>query len=327
MSSKGPDLSGRRLLLVDDDKANTRLLREGLADWRFAVKEAHDGQSALAEIRDWKPDIVVMDVEMPKYSGVEVCRIVKGQPQVFGFVPVILMTARGGSGKIEGLELGADDYLVKPFDLHELGARVKSMLRLKALNDENLRMNAALMGEQEKLKLANEQLKALSRTDGLTELINRRYFDERFKEEFTRSHRYRNPLTVMMIDIDHFKKLNDNYGHPFGDQVLRGTAAAVKQALRVGVDIVARYGGEEIACVLPETAANDARVAAERVRSKVASAEYKSGDQPVRVTVSIGVASFPTPGIEDAAALLRSADEALYRAKSGGRNCVRLHEE
>jgi diguanylate cyclase (GGDEF)-like protein len=329
---RGSELAGRRVLVVDDDRTNIRLVKDGLS--RLAGKdrplfaEAHDGQEALAKIRDWKPDIVVMDVEMPKYSGVDVCRIVKGQPQVFGFVPVILMTARGGGGKIEGLELGADDYLVKPFDILELGARVSSMLRLKTLQDELSRVNGALREEQGKLKKVNEQLQALSRTDGLTGLMNRRYFNERFAEEFARSHRYRNALTLMMVDIDHFKQLNDGFGHPFGDVVLKETAGVVRETLRTGVDIVARYGGEEIACVMPETAGTEGRIVAERLRQRVADQEYVSEDgRAVSVTVSVGVASFPVDGIDDADAFLRAADEALYRAKQAGRNCVRLHEE
>src|SRR2546422_308435 len=154
--AKVSEPAGRRILVVDDDKANTRFVRDGLDSGKFIFREVHDGQAALAQIRDWKPEIVIMDVEMPKYSGVDVCRIVKGQPAVFGFVPVILMTARGGAGKIEGLELGADDYLVKPVDMMELAARVRSMLRLKGLHDENLKVSEALKEEHAKLESAYE---------------------------------------------------------------------------------------------------------------------------------------------------------------------------
>jgi two-component system cell cycle response regulator len=320
------ELKGRRILVVDDDGANIRLVREGLAAYEYAFTEAQDGAKALSAIRADRPDLIIMDVEMPGLSGVEVCRIVKANQGEtgFGFIPVILMTARQAASKIEGLELGADDYLVKPFDMLELSARVKSMLRLKLLQDQLLEKNR-------ELDRANKELDRLSRTDSLTGLFNRRYFEERFGVEFARSNRYRSPLSCLMIDIDHFKRLNDTCGHAFGDRVLQAVAGVAQDTLR-DVDMLARFGGEEFVALLPETGPAEALRVSERVRlgiEKLALVDTAVGRDPRRIqcTASIGVATFPVPGIETAEALLRAADDSLYAAKKAGRNRVRQYED
>jgi two-component system, cell cycle response regulator len=326
------DLRGRKVLIVDDDKVNVLLVREGLSSFGFRFLEAHDGSVALSLIREHRPDLMVLDVEMPGLSGVEICRIVKANQgeNGFGFIPVILMTARHGGSKVEGLELGADDYLVKPFNMLELAARVKSMLRLKGLHDQVLEKNRELDRANRELDQKRQELLELSRTDALTGLYNRRYFEERLAEEFMRSHRYRNPLTCVMVDVDHFKRLNDTYGHPFGDQVLVRVAKVVRGALRE-VDFLARYGGEELVALLPETDAREAQVAAERVRKAIEDIVMSQLDPSVQVaaglkcTASLGTATFPVDSITAADGLIRSADEALYAAKQGGRNRVRQH--
>jgi diguanylate cyclase (GGDEF)-like protein len=235
------------------------------------------------------------------------------------------MTARR-TGKIEGLELGADDYLVKPFDMLELSARVKSMLRLKALQDTLVEKNRELDRANKELEEKRQELLTLSRTDGLTGLINRRHFEERLAAEFTRSERYRSHLSCFLLDIDHFKRINDTWGHPFGDLVLREVAGVARRALR-DVDVLARYGGEELVALLPETAPEEAWRAAERVRLGVEAmqltAQTPDGPQRVRCTASIGVATFPAQDIHSAEQLVAAADECLYAAKAGGRNQVR----
>jgi two-component system, cell cycle response regulator len=321
-------LAGRRILVVDDDRAGIRTVREALLARDYEIIEAYDGAGALARVRDDRPDLVLMDVEMPGLNGVEVCRIIKANPgeDGFGFVPVILMTARGAGGKVEGLELGADDYLVKPFDSPELAARVQSMLRLKALQDELIARNRELDRINRELDQKKKEFEELSRTDALTSLFNRRYFEERFTAEFARSKRYRSPLTCLMIDLDHFKNVNDEHGHPLGDQVLRDVAGIVKDTLR-DVDLVARYGGEEIVAILPETGPAEGRHVAERIRAAVEAHTTARSGEEARVTISVGVGTYPVPGIHQAEDLLRAADEALYRAKDAGRNCVRGYEE
>lgn len=327
------EFSDRTVLIVDDDPAHVQHVREGLAPHGYRFREARDGAQALSAIREHRPDLILMDVEMPGLGGVEVCRIIKANSGEggFGFIPVILMTARQAAGKVEGLELGADDYLVKPFDMLELGARVKSMLRLKALQDALIEKNRELDRANKELARKREELLALSRTDPLTSLSNRRYFEERLEEEFARARRYRSPLSLVMLDIDYFKRINDTFGHPFGDEVLRAVAQVTRARLRE-VDLLARYGGEELIALLPETSPADALIACERVREAIEALqlEYTSLDgnkRVVRCTASLGVASVPSPTLQTAEELLRAADECLYAAKGAGRNRVRQHEE
>lgn len=328
-----PALTDRTILLVDDDPANIQHVREGLASHGYRFREAQDGTEALRSLREERPDLIIMDVEMPRLGGVEVCRIIKanGGEGGFGFIPVILVTARQAAGKVEGLELGADDYLVKPFDMLELSARVKSMLRLKALQDAVVEKNRELDRANKELAQKREELLTLTRVDALTGIYNRRYFEERLTEEFVRSTRYRSPLSLVMMDIDHFKRINDTYGHPFGDEVLRMVARTVKGKLRE-VDFVARYGGEEIIALLPETGPREALGACERVREAIASIqlEHRAPDgsrQQVRCTASLGVASVPSRTLPVMEELLRVADASLYEAKAAGRNCVRQYQD
>ncbi len=329
----GGELADRTVLIVDDDPAHVQHVRQGLAPYGYQFREARDGPHALSAIREHRPDLILMDVEMPGLGGVEVCRIVKANSGEggFGFIPVILMTARQAAGKVEGLELGADDYLVKPFDMLELGARVKSMLRLKALQDALLEKNRELDRANKELARKREELLELSRTDPLTGLCNRRYFEERLQEEFNRARRYRAPLSLVMLDIDYFKRINDTFGHPFGDEVLRAVAQVTRSRLRE-VDLLGRYGGEELIALLPETSPSEALSACERVREAIEALqlEHQGSDgtrRPVRCTASVGLASIPAATLQTVEELLRAADECLYAAKGAGRNRVRQHEE
>jgi diguanylate cyclase (GGDEF)-like protein len=322
-----PSRAQRTLLIADDDQAVLRQIRAGLEGSGYAFIEAGDGTQALTALRTHHPDLLLMDVEMPGMGGVEVCRIVKANQGTagFGFVPVILMTARRTHGKVEGLELGADDYLVKPFDMLELSARVKSMLRLKGLQDTLVEKNRELDRINRELEQKRVELLQLSRTDGLTGLVNRRHFEERLEGEFSRSLRYRSTLSCFMLDIDHFKKVNDTWGHPFGDVVIREVAQVARRALR-DVDVLARYGGEELVALLPETPPDEAWRAAERIRVGVEAMRLTcrtdEGNQLVTCTASIGVASFPAENITSGAELVHAADACLYNAKQGGRNQV-----
>jgi diguanylate cyclase (GGDEF)-like protein len=327
------EFADRTVLIVDDDPAHVQHVRQGLAPHGYRFREARDGAQALSAIREHRPDLNLMDVEMPGLGGVEVCRIVKANSGEggFGFIPVILMTARQAAGKVEGLELGADDYLVKPFDMLELGARVKSMLRLKALQDALVEKNRELDKANKELARKREELLTLSRTDPLTGLYNRRYFEERLDEEFARARRYRAPLSLAMLDVDFFKRINDTYGHPFGDEVLRAVSAVTRARLRE-VDLLARYGGEELIALLPETSPAEALSACERIREAIEALQLDYSGQDgvkkvVRCTASVGLASLPSPTLQTPEDLLRAADECLYAAKGAGRNRVRQHQE
>ncbi len=309
----------RKLLVVDDDPAVRDWALQTLAEAGYTTLGCEDGQRALGLVRDERPDLVLMDVEMPGLGGREVCRIIKGSPS-FGFLPVILMTTSADvQGKVEGLELGADDFLVKPLNPLELVARVKSMLRLKELQDE-------LQQANERLKRMNEHLQTLSTTDPLMGISNRIFFEKRIAYEFQRAERYRKPLALLVLDLDHFKRINDTCGHPFGDEVLRAVAGLLVASIRQ-VDIAARYGGEELVVALPETGLDQAALVAERIRQAIERNEVADGERRVRVTVSIGAAVCPAAGVRSVADLLQVADAALYRAKHDGRNCVRLAPE
>ncbi|MDQ3265786.1 MAG: diguanylate cyclase [Myxococcota bacterium] len=328
-----PELAGRKVLIVDDDRTIVSTIRDGLNALGLGLElfEANDGSAALSVLRAQRPDLLISDVEMPGMSGMDLCRIVKANQSVqgFGFVPVILVTSRR-EGKIEGLELGADDYLIKPFDMPELSARIKSMLRLKTLHDALLDKNRELDRANQELESRRQELLQLSRTDPLTGLHNRRYFEERLELEFERSRRYRVPISCLMLDLDHFKRLNDTHGHASGDEMLRQVAKVAKSSLR-SVDLLARFGGEELIALLPETGLDEARIVAERIRAGIAGlrVEKRGSAEPqlLRCTASIGLATFPAPELETAEALLRFADDALYTAKSSGRDKVHAHAD
>lgn len=305
-----------KILLVDDDSTARRLVRQMLEEAGYLVVEGTNGREALRLARDERPDLLILDVEMPEMSGHEACRILKKGTANFSFLPVILLTARDDlQTKLDGLDIGADDYLVKPVNQPELLARLRSMLRLKHLQDDLLQANEAL-------KKVNERLQEMSTTDPLMGIYNRLYFEKRLKYEFQRAARYRSSLSLLMLDLDHFKQVNDRYGHPFGDFVLKRTAGLITEALRQ-VDIVARYGGEEIVIACPETDGKQILIVAERVRRKIEQAEYRQGDTCIRITVSIGVGVFPADGVASESDLIKQADAALYRAKADGRNCIR----
>lgn len=305
-----------KILVVDDDSAICSSVAKVLRDAGHSVVVVGDGREALVKVRDEKPDLVLMDVEMPGMGGREACRIIKAN-RGFSFVPVILMTASDDiQNKVEGLELGADDYLIKPLHSLELLARVKSMLRLKTLQDE-------LVDANDRLKQINERLQELSMTDALTGICNRLFFQKRIAYEFQRALRYRKPLSLLMMDLDHFKLINDAHGHPFGDLVLKQTADLIRGSVRQ-VDILARFGGEELVVACPETDALQSEIVAERIRSCIEQAEFKKDKIVARITISIGIAVCPDERIQGTDGLLRSADDALYRAKQAGRNCFRM---
>jgi diguanylate cyclase (GGDEF)-like protein len=227
------------------------------------------------------------------------------------------MTTRNEQeAKVQGLELGADDYLIKPLNLLELSARIKSMLRLKALHDELQEANRTLA-------MQNDVLQTLSTTDPLMKIYNRLFFEKRFKYEFQRAQRYSKSLALMELDLDYFKRINDTYGHPFGDLVLQRVAELLITSVRAS-DIVARWGGEEIVILLPELNLDQAKQAAERIRSIIESTEFCDSDITMRETVSIGVIVYPDSRVYRYQDMFKFVDEALYFAKEAGRNCVRV---
>lgn len=305
----------RRILVVDDHPDNVMVLRARLEARGYVVDSAEDGEAALERIHEAPPDLVLLDVMMPKMDGFEVVRRMKADPSL-PFIPVIMQTALDSTeSMVQGVDAGADDYIAKPINFKELEARVKSLLRIQALQQQ-------LEERERQLSDANEQLTVMSRTDGLTGLANRRFIEERLREMWEHSQRLHEPLSIVMCDIDHFKRVNDEYGHQAGDAVLKQFARALESAARE-IDRVGRVGGEEFLLILPGTVLDAAVTFAERVRENVAAHEFDIGDGRIlHRTMSCGVAAFPHPSIASQHALVKAADDALYVAKETGRNRV-----
>jgi diguanylate cyclase (GGDEF)-like protein len=295
----------QKILVVDDEQPNIKLLGETLkGDYRIFF--ATDGAKALAIAEQVLPDLIILDVVMPGMDGYEVCRQLKDNP-LLQDIPVIFITAMTAlKDETAGLELGAVDYIIKPFNPALIRLRVKNHLELKRQRD--------LLGR-------------LSLQDGLTGLANRRAFDAEYLREWRRAVRNCAPLSLIMIDIDHFKAYNDTYGHLAGDECLKLVARALAGSLERGADFIARYGGEEFVCILPDTDAKGAPVIAGELRRAVESLHIPYHASPVApwVTVSLGVASaIPTAALSEDM-LIALADRMLYRAKTAGRNRTVCH--
>ena len=303
-----------RILVVDDHPDNVEIINARLSSRGFQIETATNGEEALERVRENPPHLILLDVMMPLMDGYEVSRRIKND-EALPYIPIILVTARDSTqDKVEGLDAGADDYLTKPVNFPELEARVRSMLRIKRLQDE-------LDEKNRELEQVNKRLRKLSITDGLTELFNHRHVHELLHEEFERSKRSGEPMAVVMMDLDKFKAVNDTYGHPTGDVILYETAQILKDTARE-IDMVGRYGGEEFICILPGTDEEAAAQFAERVRHAVEEHVYRDEQHEVRMTTSGGVASYPSAQVEEPDLLIKHADEALYTAKESGRNRI-----
>jgi len=315
MSANKPVLATEpgRILVVDDNQDNIEIMATRLRFRGYEILEASDGAQALDLVRDREPDLILLDVMLPDIDGYEISRRIKGAPDL-PFIPIILVTARDSTqDKVAGLDAGADDYLTKPINFPELEARVRSMLRIKRLQDE--------------LEEKNRELERLSISDGLTGLFNHRHIHGLLAEEYERVERTRDCMSVAMFDLDRFKLVNDTHGHQAGDRVLVELADILRETAR-DIDRLGRYGGEEFIALLPETCVEDATVFVERVRREVARRPFDIGrDEPLRMTLSAGVATYPHEMIDSVEMLVRLADEALYTAKRGGRNRVVRFDE
>ncbi|HYY80927.1 MAG TPA: diguanylate cyclase [Actinomycetes bacterium] len=297
------------VLLVEDSGTIRALVRKMLVAGGHTVVEAADGAAALAACRAQQPDVVLLDVEMPGMSGWDVLTAMKADPDLSD-VPVVFLTGRSGTADIvDGLRLGAHDYLRKPCEPTELLARVQAAARVKRLQDE--------------LRQRNEELDTISRTDALTNMHNRRHVEEYLASLTSLARRNAQPIAVLIIDIDHFKSVNDRHGHAAGDAVLREVAERMARSVRLE-DMVGRWGGEEFLAILPMTSARGAAELAERLRRAVADQPCHLPDgSVVPVTISLGCAASV---IDDAETLVRSADAAMYEAKARGRNRVVVAE-
>jgi diguanylate cyclase (GGDEF)-like protein len=301
-----------RILIVEDSKSQADLTRTFLEKNGYEVLCVHNGAGAIKAAKTASYDVILLDLVLPDMNGNEICRWLKLNSETRG-IPIIMLTVESAlKEKVASLEAGADDYLPKPYNEIELNARIYAALRTKALQDELRDKNRQL----EEL-LAKVELQSI--TDPLTGLHNRRYVEAVLEKELAEWKRYGSPLGCLMVDVDHFKNINDRYGHGAGDSVLKELAQLLKDILREA-DTVARWGGEEFLILLPQTGQDGASVTALKILRAVT--ELRLPQIPdLRVTVSIGIApagrSTDTP-----AKLVRAADLALYEAKNRGRNRI-----
>ncbi len=315
---------GATILVVDDSRTQLDWLVQVLSRDGYQVLTAMDGREAIRKVRSQPPDLVLLDMILPDMDGLEVLRIIKARGDE-EFIPVILLSVKSDlESRVSGLRIGADDFLAKPFADAEVLARAAAMLRIKALQDQ--------------LREAKAKLQLASITDGLTGLYNHRHFQDELRKELNRAQRYSDTISLIMIDLDHFKRVNDQFGHPFGDQVLKETAILIRASLREP-DVCARYGGEEFAIILPKTHLAGALTVAERIwrgmagkvhhanPTELGESTWTGPTHPeVVVTASIGIAFFPSKDVTNAELLVKHADEALYRAKREGRNMICLFQ-
>lgn len=300
---------GKNVLIVDDSYSERKfiggLLKKG--DLFNTCFEAENGFDALQILHREKIDLIVSDILMPKMDGLKFLNHIKGEKGTKE-IPVIMLTVKGEtSDKVKGLEIGADDYIVKPVNPEEFIAKVKAMLRIKELQDD--------------LKARNQLLEKLAVLDPMTELYNHRYFYRYLKFEFKRSERYTLPLSCMMIDVDTFKSINDTYGHQAGDLILKELASILQKAVREH-DFVARYGGDEFAIILPQTDIEGASTVANRILKGIRKQRLNIDSKNIHVTVSMGIAAYPGEGIDTYEGLIKRADKALYDGKIKGGNGI-----
>lgn len=302
------------VVVADDDRVTREYVAGLLRGHGYEVTAVDNGQKAIDRVKSGDVALVLLDVIMEGMSGIDVCRTLKSMSSG-GFMPVILLTARTDTdSRVEGLRIGADDYICKPFDERELLARVGNMVRIKVMHDD--------------VTEARERLERLAIRDELTGLYNYRYLQSRLSEEYKRAERYREPLSCAMLDIDHFKTFNDRFGHDVGDRVLQGVAQRLIEAVRE-VDVVARYGGEEFLLVLPSTHLAGALTVADRVWRTIGEKPFEIGVEGgiQSITASLGVALYPSRGVSSRDALIKAADRALYRAKEDGRNRICVFQD
>jgi two-component system cell cycle response regulator len=298
-----------RVLLVDDEPTQRLITARLLKRAGFAVDTAQNGKEALERIKTGPYQLLVTDWEMPEMDGVALCREVRSA-KLDGYVYTILLTSRDAiEHLVAGLQAGADDYLTKPVLEPELLARLNTGKRIVTL--------------ERSLRAVVEENRRLSVTDPLTGAFNRRYLMEQLPIEIERSARYDHRLSVLMCDVDHFKKVNDTYGHQAGDEVLKRVVVAIKSKIR-NSDWMARYGGEEFVIVLPETPFSGALKVAETLRATLTEQVVEFGGNKLTVSASFGVAGWDQVVPADAAVdvLVARCDECVYESKAGGRNRV-----
>ena len=307
-----------KVMVVEDSKVTMKALCSYLKHMGVANPlTAVTGQEAIDLFRKHRPDIVLLDAILPDIDGFDIAKEFRSMEKGDEWVAIIFLTSMDKDEDVaRGIEAGGDDYLLKPISEVVLKAKMSAMRRL-------VEMQRALVEVTQELNAANKELQRLSTTDGLTGIANRRFFDELSAREWRRCERMNKPMALVMVDVDHFKKYNDTYGHQGGDECLKSVAAQVARAAPRASDLAARYGGEEFVLVLGETTMDGAKWVANNIRQHVADLKMPHSASSIgHVSVSCGVASvLPLEGMPFET-LLKFADEALYKAKEQGRNTV-----
>ncbi|MCT7986164.1 PleD family two-component system response regulator [Laspinema sp. A4] len=335
---EGLDTPGKgNILLVDDTPDNLRVLSSILTKHGYHLRKALNGEMAITAAHALIPDLILMDINMPYMNGYEVCTALK-QSEKTQNIPIIFISVLDDVlDKVKAFQVGGIDYITKPFQLEEVLARIENQLKIKRLQAELQEKNRILEEKnillvqeidhrkraESDLQKANEKLQQLACIDGLTQVSNRRKFDEHLQQEWVRLGRQHNPLSLILCDIDYFKAYNDTYGHPAGDECLKQVAQAICQAVKRPADLVARYGGEEFAAILPHTNSTGALSVARKIQRQIQQLDIKhcASDVCDIVTISLGICTLIPTGQESIDALILSADKALYQAKQAGRNC------
>jgi diguanylate cyclase (GGDEF)-like protein len=321
------------ILLVDDHLNSLQALSLLLARQGYRIRKATGGQIALQTIRVELPDLILLDIQMPQMDGYEVCANLKADPLTYD-IPVIFLTALDDvADKVAAFSAGGVDYITKPFQASEVLARVQNQLMIQRQRRQLLEQNQRLQQEiQERQRLesaliqANSDLQRLALLDSLTQVANRRCFDEHLSQEWQRLLREQAPLSLILCDVDYFKLFNDHYGHLAGDACLYHVAQAIDQVIRRPADEVARYGGEEFAIILPNTDVAGTVFVAEQIQVAIAQLAMPHAKSLVNpcVTLSLGITSLTPSADKQPQNLIAAADIALYTAKSQGRDRWRV---
>lgn len=303
-----------KVLVVDDNPANIRILAEMLKE-KFSVLAANNGLRAIKIAEDYNPDIILMDVIMPELDGFETTIKLKNNIKTEE-IPVIFITAKNDVDDIvRGFSVGGCDYVTKPFNHEELFARLDTHVELKKSKE-------LLKKYINELEVKNDELDKMSKTDYLTGLANRRFMMERIKEELARKERNKTNMSILMCDIDHFKRINDTFGHEIGDLVIKEVTHHINKILRK-YDVVSRWGGEEFLILLPDMGEKDACIIAEKIRKEIEISKVTAQKIECRVSITIGLTEYNEKiSISDN---INNADEALYEGKNSGRNKVSLY--
>ena len=318
-----------KILVIDDQVDNIELLSIMLTMRGYEVEKNSDGRLAVEIARLKSPDLILLDVCMPEISGFEVCQELKSSKDTQN-IPIIFLTAlTQADSKTIAFEYGADDYITKPFQIEEVLVRIKKQLGISQSRQELIEKNVRLEQENRQHRLAqenlfrlNQRLDRLATTDGLTQIANRRYFDDFLVREWRRGRREKFPLSLIICDIDHFKQYNDFFGHQSGDICLQKVAKTISNTAKRPGDLVARYGGEEFVVLLPRTPGRNALQVAETIRDNIEKLKISHPQSSVsnHVSLSLGISCVVPDPRYTRNQLLVTADKALYAAKKQGRD-------